>query len=51
MMVLRGGSWGFSEQYCRTARRRRFASHLCYDFAGFRVALDGETSPSLAKSK
>jgi len=44
MMVLRGGSWGFSEPYCRTARRRRFASWLTYDFAGFRVARTGETS-------
>jgi formylglycine-generating enzyme required for sulfatase activity len=42
MMVLRGGSWGFSERYCRTTARRRFASHLTYDFAGFRVAKSGE---------
>jgi formylglycine-generating enzyme required for sulfatase activity len=50
MMVLRGGSWGFSEQYCRTARRRRFASHLTYDFAGFRVAKDGEKAGETAGS-
>jgi formylglycine-generating enzyme required for sulfatase activity len=44
MMVLRGGCWHFSALYCRTAHRRRFASHLTYDYAGFRVAMDGDTS-------
>ncbi|MCX8035738.1 MAG: formylglycine-generating enzyme family protein [Candidatus Sumerlaeia bacterium] len=42
MQVMRGGSWGYSESYCRTARRRRFASWLTYDWAGFRVACDAD---------
>jgi len=50
MQVMRGGSWGYSASYCRAARRRRFASHLTYDFAGFRVAMDGETSQTTAAS-
>ena len=37
--VMRGGTWHFSSGYCSTRHRRRFASHLRYDYAGLRVAL------------
>jgi len=37
--VMRGGTWHFSAEYCRTRFRRRFHSHLRYDYAGIRVAL------------
>jgi len=42
LRVMRGGCWHFSDKVCTTHCRHRFASHLRYDFAGFRVAL---TSP------
>ncbi|MBN1418121.1 MAG: formylglycine-generating enzyme family protein, partial [Planctomycetes bacterium] len=38
LRVLRGGCWYFPADYCRTAHRHRFASHLRYDYAGIRVA-------------
>ena len=38
--VMRGGSWHFSEKYCRAGYRHKFRMHLRLDFAGFRVARD-----------
>ncbi len=37
--VMRGGSWHFTEKYMTTTFRRRFASHLEYDYVGLRVAM------------
>jgi iron(II)-dependent oxidoreductase len=42
LRVLRGGSWHSTPDYCRSAARHRFASHLRYDYAGFRVAGSGD---------
>jgi iron(II)-dependent oxidoreductase len=36
--VMRGGSWHSPPAYLTTTHRHRFASHLSYDYAGFRVA-------------
>jgi len=44
---MRGGSWHFPFEYCRTAARHPFAAHLRYDYVGIRVAL---TTPKKAKS-
>ncbi len=42
LRVLRGGSWMYPPHYCRTSHRRRFAQHLTFDAAGFRVAIGAE---------
>jgi len=52
MRVMRGGTWHFSSERCRTRYRHRFASHLRYDYAGFRVALSkvaAEAKPETSK--
>jgi formylglycine-generating enzyme required for sulfatase activity len=41
LRVLRGGCWHFAADRCTTYYRHRFASHLRYDYTGFRVALSG----------
>jgi formylglycine-generating enzyme required for sulfatase activity len=38
LRVMRGGSWGFGAQYCRTSQRHYFAMHLRYDYSGMRLA-------------
>ena len=38
--VLRGGSWGHSADFCRSASRLRLDPDIRYFFFGFRVALD-----------
>ena len=44
LRVMRGGCWQYPAEICRTTHRHRFADHLCYDFAGFRVAKDEEAT-------
>ena len=36
--VIRGGSWGYSPVFCRSAYRGYFVPSLRFDFLGFRVA-------------
>lgn len=49
LKVLRGGAWYFAAEYSRTTARHRFASHLRYDYAGIRVALDGDPADRNAR--
>ena len=41
--VLRGGSWGFPKNYCKTTHRKYFDMHLRYDYAGMRLVKDFHT--------
>jgi formylglycine-generating enzyme required for sulfatase activity len=38
LRVMRGGTWRYSGEFCRSAHRHRFQGHLTYDYAGIRVA-------------
>ena len=38
LRVIRGGSWGFSAELCRSASRSGSEPVSRYDFLGFRVA-------------
>lgn len=39
LRVMRGGAWHFPPDYLTVTHRHRFASHLQYDYCGFRVAM------------
>jgi len=43
--VLRGGSWGFSPRYCRSAYRRRSNPGYRSDYIGFRVVVVAPGTP------
>lgn len=51
LRVMRGGCWHFSAPYCTTHYRRRFASHLRYDYAGLRIALSKVEPPAKPAQK
>jgi formylglycine-generating enzyme required for sulfatase activity len=42
--VMRGGSWQFGPEMCRTTARHRFQMHLRYDYVGLRMAKSGMTT-------
>ena len=42
LRVMRGGSWNYSSQYCRSASRDSNVPGFRYSYTGFRVVLDSE---------